>query len=297
MESESDILRLPTEFSLGRVIVYGSDRGSPAAIMNAQGDVRVPCHAQLYLDVSQDVCNDLRRIRLVPERLRANGLSFVKKNLSGADFRELARLRLRSLTISFCNGVHVEQLWQLGGTASLEHLSLAHSPVSCADYSWLLHFRLVRTLLLDGTGAGDACLQALPELEHLEDLGVGYSALTGDGFRAVWGIPTLNRVSLSKTSVDNRVLDGIGACSLLSGLRLDETAVSDDGVGTLVREVLRGGLSLRVLGLRSCPITDRALVYLSSLRSLGVLDLHGTAVTQQGVSFLREVLASCRVLF
>jgi len=62
-----------------------------------------------------------------------------------------------------------------------------------------------------------------------------------------------------------------------------------------VSEALRTGQKLSFLTLRSCRITDKALVRLASLRSLTFIDLYGTEVTPEGASFLKKSLPECRI--
>jgi hypothetical protein len=66
MSFELEPLALPTEYSLGRLTVYRAEDREPYA---GSMRVEIPRNAKLYLDLSQEVCADLSRIRTVPERL------------------------------------------------------------------------------------------------------------------------------------------------------------------------------------------------------------------------------------
>jgi hypothetical protein len=88
-------------------------------------------------------------------------------------------------------------------------------------------------------------------------------------------------------------LRGIGACSELQSLNLDETLVSDNGIEFLVAEGLRSNLKISSLGLRDGGITDKALVNLAAWKQLGLATFWGSKVTPEGVAFFKSVLPDC----
>jgi hypothetical protein len=87
MTVEMETLNLPPEYSLGRITVYLPGEQEPRELLDARGTVQFPKGANLFLDVSQEVCDDLSRIHLVPERLLTNGVSFLERKLDSKNFR------------------------------------------------------------------------------------------------------------------------------------------------------------------------------------------------------------------
>jgi hypothetical protein len=295
MNGEIETLTLPREYSLGRITVYSFSERGPTKLLDARGTIEVPRGARLFLDLSQEVCDDLHRIHIVPARLLENGVSFSEKNLDKTDFRELFPLRPKSLAITFCGGLQMEQLRDLGELRSLEHLSLDRTPLENPDFSWLPQFPNLKMLLLSGTGADDSFVQYLSGLRRLEELHLAYCKLSDRGVQAIWRSASLRVVDFGKCPIGDRALEDVGCCSALKTLKVPDTRISDRGVEIIVAEALGAGQQLNSLTLRSCRITDMSLVRLASLRSLTFIDLYGTEVTAEGAFFLKGSLPECRI--
>ena len=293
---ETETLSLPSDYSLGRITIYQDGQPEPAELLDARGTVYIPRHAQVFLDLSQDVCDDLSRIRSVPERLLCGRVSFLERNLDKADFRMLVPLKIQCLLISFCNRIQVEQVHQLAGLSALEHLNLEHTPLDTPDFSWVAQFPDLKTLRLAGSGLVDASVPELVALRRLQELDLRRSNLTDRGVEALWRMTSLTTLDLSVCEIGDKAFEGIGLCSNLHSLKISKTKISDEGVEIIVTETLRSGQKLTQLSLRSCRITDKALVSLASLDGLSQLDLYGTDVTGAGVAFLKSTLPRCLVL-
>lgn len=293
--TENEVLRLPEDYSLGNITIYQHGKSEPSGVVDARGVVTFPKEAKVFLDLSQDVCDDLRRIKAVPERLLGDRVSFVGRDLGDADFTQLPLERIRCLVISFCSGIRVEQLRQLGLMLSLEHLNLSHTPIHPIDFSWLLQFPRLKTLDLSGMDVGDHQLVgSIAHLENLEDLRLAHSKITDQGARTCWTMRNLSGIDLSHCKIDDDALTGFDHSAIRS-IRLNGTSVSDRGVELIVTAVLHADRQLDYLGLRSCGITDTGLVHLSSLRGLKFLDIGATLATPGGISFLKSALQSCVV--
>ena len=292
---ERETLILPDAYSVGRITVYREGEREPSEFLDARGIVHVPKSSKLFLDLSQDVCDDLRAVHSVPGSLLVNGISISERNLARTDFRELFPLHLCSLAITSCNGLRPEQLQQLGNLSSLEHLNLDRTPIENPDFSWVSQLANLRTLLLSGTGAGGTCIPFLAGLHRLEDLHLADCKISDHDAQAIWRFVGMKAVNLGKCPITDRALEGIGRSSVLASLSVPDTGISDEGVETLVAEALRTGQKLNFLTLRSCRITDKALVRLASLSSLTFIDLYGTEVTPEGASFLKKSLSECRI--
>jgi hypothetical protein len=292
---ETDTLILPDGFSAGKITVYREGQLEPSEFLEARGSVRVPKNARLFLDLSQDVCGDLRRVHSIPPRLLANGINVSEKCLARADFRELSAFQPYSLAITSCDGLLSKQLQQLGTLHSLEHLNLDRTPIEYRDFSWVSSLLNLRTLLLSGTGTDGTCIPFLASLHRLEEIHLANCKIADHDAQAIWELPGVKAIDLGMCPITNHALEGIGQSSVLGSLSVPDTGVSDEGVEILVAEALRTGQMLRFLTLRSCRITDKALVRLASLTSLTFIDLYGTEVTTQGASFLKKSLPECRV--
>jgi hypothetical protein len=241
------------------------------------------------------VCDNLRKVHSITDSLLANGITISERNLIRTDFRELFSLRLHSLAITSCDGLRPEQLQQIGKLRSLEHLNLDRTPFEPSNFSWVLEFSNLRTLLLSGTGTNGTCIPFLAGLHRLEDLHLADCKISDQEAQAIWRFAGLKAVNLGKCPITDRALAGVGCSSALASLSVPDTMMSDEGVEILVAEVLRTGQELSFLTLRSCRITDKALVRLASLKSLTFIDLYRTEVTPEGASFLKKSLPECRI--
>jgi Leucine Rich repeat len=296
MNRETETLALPTGYSLGRITVYEAGNAEPAQPLDARGAICIPKGATLFLDLSQEVCDDLSRIHFVPERLLDGRVSFLDRNLDKTDLRKLLSLRVRSLIVNSCSGIRLDQLCQLEGLTSLEHLNLERTPLDISDFSWILQFPNLKTLLLSGPDVADNCLPFISALHDIHDLHLTRSRMTDQGVRALWEMRSLQGINLDGTAIGDDALDSLGCCSHLRRLKLSDTRVSDTGVEVIVTEALEHSMRLSSLSLRSCRITNQALVRLASLTTLVLLDLFGTDVTAQGAAFLKSALPKCTIL-
>ena len=295
INGKTETLILPEDYSSGRITVYFEGHWEPSDILDARGTVDIPNGSKLHLDLSQVICDDLRRIRAVPSRLLANGISFSERKLERTDFRELSSICPHSVAITSCIGLRPEQLEQLGELRSLEHLNLTGTLLEPLDFSWLLQFSTLRSLFLSGTGANSTCIAFLSDLRLLEDLQLAECPLADRDVQAIWRCSSLRALNVGRCPITDAALKGIGYSRSLVSLSVPDTGISDGGIEVLVAEALRVGQKLQSLTLRSCRVTDRALVHLASLRSLTLIDLYGTEVTPEGASYLKKSLPECRI--
>jgi hypothetical protein len=295
MTIEMETLDLPQDYSLGRITLYLPNEHEPCELLDARGIIQVPKSAKLFLDVSQKVCDDLRSLHLAPQRLLENGVNFVERNLDKTDLRELIALEPKRLVITYCSSIRVDQLQQLGEMRSLEHLSLSHTPLNIPDFTWIPQFPNLKTLLLLGTGADDTCVSFVVSISGLEELDLAECKLTDRGVQAIWQSVSLKGVNLRGCQIGDKAFEGIGGCSALQSLSIPGTRISDDGVEVIVTEALLNNQQLSTLNMRSCHITDGALVRLSSLKCLSLIELTDTEVTPQGAAFLKRSLPGCMV--
>jgi len=289
------ILNLPDDYSLGRILFDPRGEGEVPRVVEAQGTVRVPEGVGLHLEASQEVCDDLKRISTAPPELFTQGLILRERNLAGSNFHELRSLKLSCLIINSCNFIGVQQLRDLGELKSLQHLNLSQTPLEAPDFSWIPRLSDLRTLLLPGMGVEDSSVPFLTSLALLEDLDLAHSRVSDLAVQRVWGMAALKRLNLAACPIGDEAVRGVGQCPALVSLGLSETRISDYGIEAIATEFLRNHRQLRSLQVRSCDITDGALVRLASLNGLRILDLFGTKVTFEGVAFLKRVLPACRI--
>ena len=128
---------------------------------------------------------------------------------------------------------------------------------------------------------GDAGLTDLGSLESLLSLDLAYNkTLSDDGVATLLARnPRLAYIYLSGTGITDASLRLI-APKTITILRLDSTAVTDEGLATLSEQT-----TLARLSLRKTAITDAALRDIrASWPSLEILELEGTGITDSGLA-------------
>ena len=297
MQENEIILELPADFSLGRLTVYLEGRSDPEAVVEAKGRVRAPSTAKLFLDLSQEICDDLRRLHLVPNTLLANGVRFVRKRIQDAQLGQLREVQgLSTLVVSSCGVIRTEQLRDVGNVDSLEHLDLSGTELDSSDFSWLVQFPRLKWLSFSGCSVDEKCLEPLLRLPLIEHLDLGHARMNDEAVQLLWSFPKLTTLILASSDVGDRAWRGMAECHSLCSIQLPNTHITDVGIETIVNQSELGSLPLRTLVLRNCQITDKSVVRLSSVESLRLLDLWGTAVTANGVAFMKENKPGCTVI-
>ena len=118
-------------------------------------------------------------------------------------------------------------------------------------------------------------------------------------------LPTLRRIRLDATALNNEQLRQIAKCGSLCTLSLVNTQVTDDGIPAIENlrkletlnldfnavgdrgfQVVAGLPALVELSLGYTRVSDNGLVYLERAKKLRRLNLEGTAVTDRGVARL-----------
>ena len=86
------------------------------------------------------------------------------------------------------------------------------------------------------------------------------------------------------------VIDQLNAFTLLTGLYLDGSDITNDGLPHLSRV-----RNLQRLGLARTAVTDRGLAHLEGLRDLRELELSRHYISAEGVGRLRQALPNCKI--
>jgi hypothetical protein len=292
----TELLTLPDDVSLGEITVYLPGKAESSGTLQARRDITIPSDAKVFITLSQEVCDNMELLDLIPKRLLENGIWVADKNLDHSKFTFLAVLQLRALAIASSSGLTLRQLGELTREPMLEHLALQHTPFSPREYSWIAELSQLKTLYLEGTDADDRCLPYIATLQRLESLGLERSKITDRAAQAIWQMPRIKNVGLSRCRIGNEALRGAGRCASLIGLHLDETDVGDEGIVRLVDEGLQNGQMLSLLSLSYCQrITNRSVIHLAAVPSMRVLSVNATTVSLEAASYLKRCIPECHI--
>lgn len=250
---------------------------------------------------------------------RVIGVDLHASWVTDSDMTALARMPdLTQLDLSLTR-ISDRGLQQLKSLANLADVNLYYAElITDQGLSVVKSWTHLRRVSLRGTKATDSTLQflsAIPSLEsldvgfaqvtdiglnnlstlfNLKELAIGGNKLTDNGLLALRQMPGLTSLDLSGSqrtdsglwsiSITESGLDTVSTLVELRHLRLNGTAISSRGL-----EKLKALGKLERLDLQACSrITDDAVPVLSAMRSLRLVDVTDTQMTDAGLAALRH---------
>ncbi len=225
-----------------------------------------------------------RFVRVVMIRAYANGITDDDLAAIG-DMTFLRRLYLNRLDIGDLTAR------QIGGLRNLQRLSLWGTRITDAGLASLSNCHQLVALDLHDTCISDDGLQSLVTLDKLRELTLGQT-ISGPGLKSVARLPSLQRLDLSRSSVDFHSLNDLAgsplrelkftervpayvcqALSLLPNLQVFDAQIvrANDGSAKLLSRCKK----LAKINLAGIGVTDVATTELVKLPNLRRLHLHG----------------------
>jgi len=131
----------------------------------------------------------------------------------------------------------------------------------------------------------DKDLEPLGQLHHIQELLLGYSAVTDEGMKVVGSLPELRELHLYGTRVTDAGLSQLTGLEELRTLVLGSPQFTDRAVDHLIK--LKG---LRFLNMNGTQVTDIGIARLRVMSQLGELQIHQTKVSDAAVKNLRTAL-------
>jgi len=130
---------------------------------------------------------------------------------------------------------------------------------------------------------GDDCVPYLARLTGLKELILEYPGITNEGFEAIRGLNSLERLSLISGQLDDTGMAHIAELKSLRGLRFSSRNVTNVGLSylsklTLLEELFPSGI-----------IDDEGLAHLKKLPALRHLLLSAGDFTENGLAHLKEI--------
>lgn len=234
---------------------------------------------------------DLAKLDLSLTRIGDRGLEQLK---SAANITDLNLYYAELITDQ---GLGVVKSWK-----RLHRLNVRGTKASDTTLQFLSGMGSLEALDIGFAQVTDIGLNHLTSLSNLKELAIGGNKLTDNGLQALRQMPGLVSLDLSgaqrtdsglwSISLTEAGLDAISTLKELQHLRLDGTGISSRGL-----EKLKTLVKLERLDLQACNrITDDALPVLDSLRSLRLVDVTGTRMTDAGIAALRQARPDLRVV-
>jgi hypothetical protein len=158
----------------------------------------------------------------------------------------------------------------------------------------LAHFKGVTKLTrlhLSGTQATDEGLSNFKDCKSLNDLFVARTKVTDAGLELFKNHRGICYIELDGTQITSAGLAHLKQCKGISWLNVSDTKVDDAGL-----EPFQDLEHLSQLRLRGTQVTDKALGYFRG-KSLKLLDVSKTEVTEERLKEFAEEMPQCRITF
>ncbi|MBS1831430.1 MAG: hypothetical protein JST65_01885 [Acidobacteria bacterium] len=222
------------------------------------------------------------------------GLSNLRTlNLSGTLVRALSPLPsgLTDLDLS-SNSIRGPALAHVVALNKLERLNVAYTDLDEAGVAKLGDSPApLQVLDLTGTDTGDISLVAIARLTGLEELLLNHGRFTSKGLAALAPLTKLNRLEAVRTRIDNTAAPTLANFAKLERLNLDYTPFGDEGLKTIA------ALPLVELRLDSANISDAAVDSLSAIKTLRLLNLYHTLVSEDAFHKLSAALPGAKIIW
>src|SRR5882724_5587830 len=190
--------------------------------------------------------------------------------------------RLRDLSVATCDITDLG-LRRLINLKHLESLNISGTRITDKGLIDLAKLKQLRALDLCQTDITDTGLKAIGALEGLQRLDISLcNGITDLGLKHLSTLAKLTAIDLTQSPITDRGVRSLVALKQLESLTLVRLPITGDGLKEL--EPLA---HLKHLNLRMCEsIEDVDLPSVARLKSIEVLDLRGTGITDAGVKEL-----------
>ncbi|MCC7419390.1 MAG: protein kinase [Planctomycetaceae bacterium] len=212
-----------------------------------------------------------------------------RDDVTDADFARFAPLaRLQGLWLINLKKTTEKGLPDFSKFSELTSLNLEGLPVTGACLAPFRGVKRLTYLNLSGTQLNDSAAAQLAGNEIAELYLSG--APIGDASAPMLRAVSVGQLNLSRTKLTGTGLKALKGCRA-KNCWFDETAINDAGL----KEFLSGNPPLEVLSLARTFVTDAVVDDLSRAKSLKVLKLNETAISNDGAAKLRSALPGCQI--
>ncbi len=216
-------------------------------------------------------------------------LNLAETRVSNAGLVSVAEVKtLRSLTLGNLRGVDDTGVKHLSSLKELQALAITACPVTDLVFATLAELDGIETLNLsncpDIYGKGFQLLTTKGHFKNLRELQVSGSKFGNYGMDQLNKLPQLEILRASRCEMAGATIMGLNGCDRLKVLDLSGNSFFDDNMKIVSR--LKNLEELRLAQMNG--LTDECLNSLKIMKSLKVLDLEGTRVTESAVKLLQE---------
>jgi internalin A len=210
--------------------------------------------------------------------------------------------KLKSLDVGFSR-VNDDGFDALASLEQLEDLHIGGDKMSGLALPLLRLLPALRRLDVNGsqrTDSGrwglmltDVNIDAIGALTQLEALDIGGAIVSDVGMKALQPLVILHTLDLSRMEITAQGLEPLAKLPKLRRLNLWQSTRIDDRAGPHLLALK----SVEILDLGDTSVTDALLGQLEAMKGLKVLFISGTKVTLEGVERFRKTRPDCRVIW
>jgi Leucine-rich repeat (LRR) protein len=243
------------------------------------------------------------------------GIAFLKQwenleylNVRGSEvtsrvFEHLANMKkLKTLDVG-CSRVNDDGFDALASLDRLEELHIGGDKMTGRALPLLRLLPSLKRLDVNGsqrTDSGrwglmltDVNVESLSALTQLEVLNMGGAMVTDAGMKALEPLVNLRTLDLSKMDITAQALEPIAKLPKLRRLNLWHSLRIDDRAA----QSLMGMKTVEVLDLSDTAVTDKLLDQLTGMKQLKTLLVAGAKVTPEGVERFKKARPDCRIVW
>ena len=279
----------------------------------------------LRLDLAWVTDGDISFLASLPE-LKTLDLSFTL--ITDAGMEQLSTLKgVEHLNLQSAELLTDTAIAHIRGWKKLRSLNLRGTDITDTSMEYVAGLTALESLDVSYTQVTNNGMEFLAPLNRIEQLSIGGNKISGPGLHILKSLPRLKRLNLSgaqkrnsgtwATTIKEGDMETIGALTKLESLNLAGLRVTNSGLSRLkgmtqLRELdlsktQAGGDGLALLQQmpqlsslklwKAASIDDSAATHLAALRTLKLLDVAETKLTEAGVETIRKSLPECRILW
>ena len=245
--------------------------------------------------------SDLAEVAKIPN-LKTVDLSLSRVTDRGLRALRPAAQNIASFNLYFAELITDEGLSIIKGSKNLKRLNVRGTKATDTTLEFVSSIPTLESLDIGYAEITDVGIDRLTSLTNLRELTIGGNKLTDAGVHLLRQLPQLTYLDVGGSQrTDSGLwsvsLTDVGVESIATLSELKELRMAGTGVSGRSLEKLKGLNKLERLVLQNCKrVGDDSIPVLSTFAALRVVDLHGTAVTAQGVAELRKNLPNAQIL-
>ncbi len=272
----------------------------------AMGDVLVPSHKRICLNVNSDTVKDLSVLNTLgtddlymvslaytpaddtcmPYLAHLTGLKALSLRNTEITDKGLAYIKnFKSLEyLTLPKRIRAEGLKTVAELKSLKKLYFAETNITTTGAAQIGKLTALEEFALWDGRINEAGFQYLAGLKNLEHLFFCRVQLGSTAITNISKIAFLRSLDLRSCDITDKDLEKLSQLTKLENLNLIRAKITDQALASLTTMT-----SLRSLDLQETQITDNGAAYLKYLKSLEILTMPQTGITDKGLAYLSEL--------